>query len=212
MTQSIKCILKYFPDLFDQQYQQIAALYELYRDWNSKINVISRKDFEHFYERHVLHSLSISKFLDFTPGTQVLDLGTGGGFPGVPLAILYPDVMFHLVDGTRKKIHVVNEVLTELGINNAMGQQIRAEELKTTYDFVVTRAVASIDKLYNWSRRLLAEHEKNPIPNGLITLKGGQLNEELKTLPKGSYFEKVPLSTFFDEPWFEEKFLIYVQG
>ncbi len=212
MTQSIKCILKYFPDLSDQQYQQIAALYELYRDWNSKINVISRKDFEHFYERHVLHSLSISKFLDFTPGTQVLDLGTGGGFPGVPLAILYPDVMFHLVDGTRKKIHVVNEVLTELGINNAMGQQIRAEELKTTYDFVVTRAVASIDKLYNWSRRLLAEHEKNPIPNGLITLKGGQLNEELKTLPKGSYFEKVPLSTFFDEPWFEEKFLIYVQG
>ena len=212
MTQSIKCILKYFPDLSDQQYQQIAALYELYRDWNSKINVISRKDFEHFYERHVLHSLSISKFLDFTPGTQVLDLGTGGGFPGVPLAILYPDVMFHLVDGTRKKIHVVNEVLTELGINNAMGQQIRAEELKTTYDFVVTRAVASIDKLYNWSERLLAEHEKNPIPNGLITLKGGQLKEELKTLPKGSYFEKVPLSTFFDEPWFEEKFLIYVQG
>ena len=212
MTQSIKCILKYFSDLSDQQFHQMAALYELYRDRNSKINVISRKDFEHFYERHVLHSLSISKFLDFTPGTQVLDLGTGGGFPGVPLAILYPDVMFHLVDGTRKKIHVVNEVLTELGINNAMGQQIRAEELKTTYDFVVTRAVASIDKLYNWSRRLLAEHEKNPIPNGLITLKGGQLNEELKTLPKGSYFEKVPLSTFFDEPWFEEKFLIYVQG
>ncbi len=209
---NIEIILKYFSDLSDEQYMQMRSLYDLYRDWNSKINVISRKDMEHFYERHVLHSLSIAKFIPFTPGTQVLDLGTGGGFPGIPLAILYPDVMFHLIDGTRKKIKVVNEVLEKLGMVNAMGQQIRAEELKTKYDFVVTRAVATIDKLYAWSQRLIIDEEKNPIPNGLIALKGGNLKAELKTLSRGTYYEKAGLSSYFEEPWFEEKYLIYVQG
>ncbi len=212
MSQGVSLVLKYFANLSDEQYNQFSSLFEVYSDWNSKINVISRKDFGHFYERHVLHSLSIAKYIAFVPGTQILDLGTGGGFPGIPLAILFPDVLFHMIDGTGKKIKVVNDVIGHLGLNNAKGQQIRAEELKLNYDFVLSRAVASIDKLYFWSQRLLSDTHFNPLPNGLIALKGGHLNDELKALPKGSYFEKIPLTDYYDEQWFEEKYLLYVQG
>ncbi len=211
-TYIMQIILDYFPDLTHAQISQLEALEELYKEWNTKINVISRKDIENLYERHVFHSLTIAKILPFEPGAKILDLGTGGGFPGIPLAILFPETQFKLIDGTRKKITVVQEVINAIGLNNAVGLHIRAEELKEKFDFVVCRAVAPLEKLVLWSQRLIRQKQMHFMPNGLLTLKGGNLKEEIKALPKGEYVELFPLYEIFEEPYFEEKYLVYVQG
>ncbi|HFC01247.1 MAG TPA: 16S rRNA (guanine(527)-N(7))-methyltransferase RsmG [Phaeodactylibacter sp.] len=206
-------LLDYFPDLTEKQLHQFAQLDGLYAEWNAKINVISRKDIEHLFEKHILHSLAIAKIIDFAPHSDILDLGTGGGFPGIPLAILFPEVNFMLVDGTRKKITVVNEVVQALGLKNVVAQQARAEELKgKKFDFVVTRAVATLDKLMMWTQRLYKKQHQHAMPNGLIALKGGNLKKEIKTLGKGHYVEKTSVWDFFEGEFFEEKFIVYVQG
>ncbi len=207
----MKTIQKYFPDLTDLQIAQLSKLQALYVDWNSKINVISRKDIDNLYLHHVLHSMAIAKFIQFVPGADILDLGTGGGFPGIPLAILFPETNFFLADGTKKKIRVVNEVIDSLDLKNARGHQQRAEELKIKFDFVVCRAVTTIDKLGVWAEMLLKEEQLHGQPNGLIALKGGNIKEELKLLPRKEYTEIVKLSKFFNEDYFEEKHLLYVQ-
>ncbi len=204
-------VFKYFPELDSIQRKQISILGELYFDWNSKINVISRKDIDKLYLHHILHSLAIAKFTQFKPGTQVMDLGTGGGFPGIPLAIFFPEVEFHLIDGIAKKLKVVSSVAQSLDLENVRAQQLRAEENKEKYDFVVNRAVAKIDKLWDWVKPLVRSKQKNALPNGLLTLKGGDLNEELSLLPRGNYHEQIPISDYFSEDFFEQKFLIYVQ-
>ncbi len=204
---------KYFPHLTEEQKHQFAQLPDLYEDWNDKINVISRKDIENIVERHILHSLAITKVVTFLPGAEVLDLGTGGGFPGIPLAILYPETRFTLIDGRGKKIKVVNEVIDAIDLKNAKGKHVRSEELKHHFDFVICRAVASLDKLIDWSFRLLKKKESHAIPNGLITLKGGNIRAEIDALPRNEYVEVYPISKYFpDEPFFEEKCVVYVQG
>ena len=204
-------ILEYFPDLSEQQLFQLKELGLLYREWNQKINVVSRKDIDNIYEHHILHSMVIAKFVRFKEGARVLDLGTGGGLPGIPLGILFPEAQFTLIDGTRKKISVVNAIAEALELKNVKGRHIRAEELKEKFDFVVCRAVASLDKLVVWSTPLLSNQEKHAIPNGLITLKGGNLSTEKKELPRGTYIDVLPLTHFLDEPYFEEKVIVYVQ-
>ncbi len=206
-------ILKYFPDLTALQKEQFGKLDALYRDWNSKINLISRKDIDHLYEHHILHSLAVAKFITFKPGTAVLDLGTGGGFPGIPLAILFPEVQFTLVDGTGKKIMVVQDIAEQTGLKNVNARHVRVEELKNVqFDFVVTRAVADLEELVRWTQRLYKKSQRNIFPNGLIALKGGKLEAEIKALPKGNYIEFEPLSSYFSEEYFQEKFVVYVQG
>jgi 16S rRNA (guanine527-N7)-methyltransferase len=210
---TMEIILKYFPKLTEAQQGQFAMLKPLYEDWNAKVNLISRKDIDHLYEHHVLHSLAIARFLTFTAGSEVLDIGTGGGFPGIPLAILFPDTKFHLVDGTLKKIKVVEEVIQALGLKNARAEQVRVEELKgARYDFVVTRAVADMAQLRNWTYNRFKHKHQNPMPNGLIALKGGRVEQEIKALPKGEYTETCPISDFFEEPYFEEKYIVYLQA
>ena len=204
-------ILKYFPDLSDQQYEQLNVLPEMYKFWNEQINVISRKDIENLTERHILHSLAIAKYIDFAPGSSVLDLGTGGGFPGIPLAILYPDVNFHLVDARNKKIIVVNDIAERLSLTNVKGQHGRVEELKTKYDFILTRAVAPLEKLLMWTNNKFKEKEINPIPNGMICLKGGDLEDEINAVKKRAYVEQIALSDYFEEEFFETKYLLYLQ-
>jgi len=204
-------ILSYFPDLTETQQKQFSQLGDLYKDWNQKINVISRKDIDNLYVRPVLHSLAIPPVVRFRTGADILDLGTGGGFPGIPLAILYPEVNFTLIDGTRKKIHVVQEVVDAIGLTNVTARQIRAEELKAKFDFVVTRAVARLDKLILWSQRLLKNKEKHAIPNGILALKGGDVESEAKDIPKGNYVEIYPINDFFEEEEFKDKYVIYVQ-
>jgi 16S rRNA (guanine527-N7)-methyltransferase len=204
-------ILSYFPNLTEKQQAQFQQLGALYEDWNQKINVISRKDIDNLYTRHVLHSLAIMPVVRFRSGADILDLGTGGGFPGIPLAIMYPDVNFTLIDGTRKKIHVVQEVVEALGLENVKAQQIRAEELKGKFDFVVTRAVAKMSKLLVWSQRLLKTKERHALPNGILALKGGNIDAEMKELPKGNYIEIYPINDFFKEEEFAEKYVIYGQ-
>lgn len=204
-------ILSYFPSLTEHQQWQLAALDDLYREWNEKINVISRKDIDNLYLHHVLHSLAIARFIQFSPGTKIVDLGTGGGFPGIPLAILFPESNFTLVDSIGKKITVVDAIATALDLKNVKAVHGRVEEMKDKYDFVVTRAVARLDKLLLWARKVLSKKQSNLYPNGLIALKG-DLKEELAVLPKYEYREVVPISSYFQEPYFEEKFLLYVQG
>lgn len=205
-------ILSYFPNLSPKQQEQLTMLGSLYREWNQKINVISRKDIDNLYLHHVLHSMAIARLIDLKPGSRVLDLGTGGGFPGIPLAILFPETEFVLIDGIRKKITVVNEVANALGLKNVEGLQQRAEERKgRSFDFIVTRAVALLEKLVPWSMHLIKEEQQHGLPNGLIALKGGRVKEEVKALPRGSYSEIYPIIDFFDEPFFEEKSIVYVQ-
>ncbi|MBL7805494.1 MAG: 16S rRNA (guanine(527)-N(7))-methyltransferase RsmG [Saprospiraceae bacterium] len=207
---------KYFPDLDAEQKERFGRLPGLYEEWNSKINVISRQDIANLVERHVLHSLAIAKVIAFKDGATVLDLGTGGGFPGIPMAILFPKVNFTLVDGTGKKIRVVQEVALALGLTNVKALHIRVEDLKMNgaFDFVISRAVAPLLQLMQWSHRFFKKKHTHAYPNGLIALKGGNLREEINAMPgRGSdYTEVFPVSKFFEEPFFEEKSVVYVQG
>lgn len=201
-------VLKYFPDLTQQQKEHFAALQGLYSEWNEKINVISRKDIEQLYERHVVHSLAIYKFLPFQPGSKILDIGTGGGFPGIPLAIMMPDVQFHLTDSIGKKIKVVQEVADALGLKNVKAEHTRSEQVKEKYDFVVSRAVAELKMLLAWSNGKVLKDNKNALPNGLICLKGGDLKDELKEVKREK--EVYSLTDYFSEEFFETKKLVYV--
>ncbi|WP_307758339.1 16S rRNA (guanine(527)-N(7))-methyltransferase RsmG [uncultured Mediterranea sp.] len=203
-------ILKYFPNLSDKQKQQFAALGELYTDWNSKINVISRKDIGNLYEHHILHSLGIAQIIRFTPGSRIMDLGTGGGFPGIPLAILFPEVQFHLVDSIGKKIRVATEVAQSIGLTNTTFSHTRAEEVKDSYDFVVSRAVMPLADLMKIIRKNIAAHQQNALPNGLICLKGGELENE--TMPFRHKTTIWNLSNYFEEEFFQTKKVVYVAG
>lgn len=176
----MKEILKYFPDLTKEQQRQIAALDELYRDWNAKINVISRKDIDHLYEHHVLHSMAIAKIIQFRAGTKILDFGTGGGFPGIPLAILFPECDFKLIDGTGKKIRVAQEVCNAIGLKNCHPEHLRGEDEKGKYDFIVSRAVMPLPDLLKIVKKNISKEQHNALPNGIICLKGGDLQEEMR--------------------------------
>ena len=201
-------ITRYFPHLSDQQKEQFAALYDLYTDWNSKINVISRKDITNLYEHHVLHSLGLARFISFKDGSQVMDLGTGGGFPGIPLAILFPEVKFHLVDSIGKKIKVASEIANAIGLKNVTFRHCRAEEEKAKFDFVVSRAVMPLSDLLKIIRKNISSTQMNAIPNGLICLKGGELAKE--TLPVKNKVEIMDLKNEFAEEFFETKKVVYV--
>ena len=203
-------IEKYFPTLTPIQLEQFGRLQELYTEWNEKINVISRKDIENLYLNHVLHSLSIAKFIHFKEGSKIFDLGTGGGFPGIPMAILFPEVTFKMVDARGKKISVVNAVIESLGLQNANAFHQRVEDERGKYDFVITRAVAQIDQLWQWSAPLIAPKHINALPNGLIALKGGNIDAECKSLPKKGFYDKEHISQYFKESYFEEKYVVYV--
>ena len=201
-------ILKYFPELTDEQRKQLEALDALYRDWNEKINVISRKDIDHLYEHHVLHSMAIAKIIRFQAGSKILDFGTGGGFPGIPLAILFPDCDFKLIDGTGKKIRVAQEVCNAIGLRNCHPEHLRGEEEKGKYDFVVSRAVMPLPDLYKIVRKNISQEQRNALPNGIICLKGGDLQEE--TRPYRNIVDITDINQFFDEEWFHEKNIIYL--
>lgn len=204
----VDLIFKYFPELTDGQREQFRLLGELYPFWNAQINVISRKDISSLYLHHVLHSLGIAKFTSFVPGTRILDVGTGGGFPGIPIAILFPDVTFHLVDSIGKKIKVVREVAAAIGLHNLEADQIRAEQVNGRYDFVVSRAVTRLHEFYPWVRDKFLQKQRNALHNGIIYLKGGDLDAELEEsrLPAQVF----PLQTYFTEPFFETKSVVYV--
>ena len=204
----MELILKYFPDLTEEQKRQFVALYDLYTDWNSKINVISRKDIENLYEHHVLHSLGIAKVIRFKPGTKVMDLGTGGGFPGIPLAILFPEVQFHLVDSIGKKVRVATEIAGSIGLKNVTTRHARAEEEKQLFDFVVSRAVMPLTDLLKIIRKNISPKQQNALPNGLICLKGGELEKE--TMPVKNKTMMWNLKEFFGEEFFETKKVVYV--
>ncbi len=202
-------ILKYFSDFTDAQVKQFAALGELYSDWNSKINVISRKDIESLYEKHVLHSLSIAAMIEFQPGTQIIDIGTGGGFPGIPLAIMFPEVQFHLVDSIAKKLKVVQGVAEGVGLTNVTVQHTRAEEIKNRkFDFVVSRAVAPLKELWTWGKPLIKKGNTQELPNGLICLKGGDLAQEI--FESGLRPRMVSIDQIFKEEYFKEKYMLHV--
>ena len=204
----VKLLLKYFPDLTEEQRKQFAALYELYIDWNSKINVISRKDIENLYEHHVLHSLGIARIIRFRAGSSVMDLGTGGGFPGIPLAILFPDTKFHLVDSIGKKVRVATEVANAIGLKNVTFRHARAEEEKQTFDFVVSRAVMPLADLIKIIRKNISSKQQNALPNGLICLKGGELEHE--AMPFKHKTNMHNLNEDFDEEFFQTKKVVYV--
>jgi 16S rRNA (guanine527-N7)-methyltransferase len=200
-------ISKYFPDLTEKQYQQFALLPELYADWNEKINVISRKDIENITEKHVLHALAIAKIIRFNAGTKILDVGTGGGFPGIPLAILFPDCEFHLVDSIAKKIKVVSEISTAIGLTNVKAEQARAETLKEHYDFVISRAVTAFPEFLNWVKKNISNQNHNELPNGILYLKGGDLTDEIRGFER--QIKLFDISNYFDEPFFETKKVVY---
>ena len=201
-------IYKYFPNLSDTQLQQFAALGELYRDWNTKINVISRKDIDQLYQHYVLHSLAIAKVINFRSGTRILDFGTGGGFPGVPLSILFPECQFKLIDGTGKKIRVAQEVANAIGLKNCAPTHLRGEDEKDKYDFIVSRAVMPLPDLVKLMRKNISKTSQNALPNGVLCLKGGNLQAELQ--PYHKIVETTEISQFFSEEWFKEKFVIYL--
>ncbi|HEU5290977.1 MAG TPA: 16S rRNA (guanine(527)-N(7))-methyltransferase RsmG [Cyclobacteriaceae bacterium] len=201
-------IEQYFPNLTEKQQDQFAKLYSLYREWNEKINVISRKDIENLYINHVLHSLGIAKVMSFKRDAQVLDVGTGGGFPGIPLAILFPETNFHLVDSIGKKITVVNAVAEGLGLKNVKGEQIRAEQIKGKYDFIVSRAVTRLKEFYGWIHQKVKDKSVHDLDNGILYLKGGDLDEELSELKKP--YSLYSLSDYFKEEFFETKKVVYV--
>ena len=199
----------YFPNLNSRQLDQFRQLQVLYSDWNEKINVISRKDIDNLYLNHVLHSLGIAKVIYFKPGAAVLDVGTGGGFPGIPLAILFPETQFRLVDSIGKKIKVVNAVASSLGLKNVVGEHIRAEEVKGKYDFVVSRAVTSMKEFYGWVYNKFKKEDLHLLGNGILYLKGGDLTEEMAEL--GKPFHENKLTEYFEEDFFETKKVVYVR-
>ena len=201
-------ISRYFPELSDTQRRQFEALDALYREWNEKINVISRKDIDNLYEHHVLHSLAIAKAIRFRPGTRILDFGTGGGFPGIPLAILFPDCEFKLIDGTGKKIRVAQEVCNAIGLKNCHPEHLRGEDEKSQYDFIVSRAVMPLPDLVKIVRKNISKRQQNALPNGILCLKGGDLQAE--TRPFHKIVQTTDVSTFFSEEWFKEKHVIYL--
>lgn len=206
--QGAELIFSYFPDLTDHQKDQFSRLLPLYKEWNSKINVISRKDIDNLYLNHVLHSLGIAKFTAFNPGAEILDVGTGGGFPGIPLAILFPDTRFHLVDSIGKKITVVKNVAEGVGLGNIRAEQIRAEQVRGEYDFIVSRAVTRLKEFYGWVHRKVKKQSRHTLYNGILYLKGGDLDEELAELKKPhQIFE---LSDVFKEAFFETKKVVYI--
>lgn len=200
-------IHKYFPSLSTEQVAQFSKLQELYQDWNLKINVVSRKDIDELYLRHVLHSLGIAKVMEFQPGAKVMDVGTGGGFPGIPLAILFPETQFHLVDSIGKKIKVVNEVSEGLSLQNVRTTHGRVEEVKDTYDFIVSRAVAQMETFVRWTKNKVHKKQQHALKNGILYLKGGDLQEELKNFPKATIYN---LPDFFEEAFFETKKVVHL--
>lgn len=204
----MELIYKYFPGLSEKQYRQFELLQNLYENWNGKINVISRKDMDHLYERHILHSLAIAKVIRFKNNTSILDVGTGGGFPGIPLAILFPDSQFHLVDSIGKKMKVVNEVALGVGLSNLTSEQIRAEKIKSSYDFVVSRAVTAFPVFFNWVNTKINQKSFNSLQNGILYLKGGDLKQELQKFE--SKISTYHISDFFTESFFETKKVIYL--
>jgi len=203
-------LLKYFPDITVAQQQQFEQLPQLYNFWNNQINVISRKDIEQLYERHVLHSLGIAKVISFLPGEKVLDVGTGGGFPGIPLAILFPETEFFLVDSIGKKIKVVQEVASALGLQNLTAAHLRAEQVDEKFDFVVSRAVTRLKEFYPWVKGKFNKSSKNTLPNGILYLKGGDLEQEIAE--SGLTVRQYHLKNYFEEEFFETKQVVYVKG
>ena len=204
----MKKLLKYFPNITERQIEQFEALYDLYFDWNTKINVISRKDLENLYEHHVLHSLAIAKYITFKPGTNVLDFGTGGGFPGIPLAIMFPECRFKLIDGTGKKIRVATEIVRSIGLKNCFPEHLRGEDERNKYDFIVSRAVMPLSNLTKIMHKNISRINKNAIPNGIISLKGGELQEELR--PYKNIVETTEIVDWFTEEWFKGKYVVYL--
>ena len=204
----MKQLLKYFPNITERQIEQFEALYDLYFDWNTKINVISRKDIENLYEHHVLHSLAIAKYITFKPGTNVLDFGTGGGFPGIPLAIMFPECRFKLIDGTGKKIRVATEIVRSIGLKNCFPEHLRGEDERNKYDFIVSRAVMPLSDLTKIMHKNISRRNKNAIPNGIISLKGGELQEELR--PYKNIVETTEIVDWFTEEWFKGKYVVYL--
>jgi 16S rRNA (guanine527-N7)-methyltransferase len=200
-------IIRQFPDLTPIQIEQFEKLQALYEDWNSKINVISRKDIEELYTRHILHSLGIAKVQQFEKGTYILDVGTGGGFPGIPLAILFPETRFYLIDVIAKKIKVVNEVATALGLKNVKAEQMRAENVKGDFDFIISRAVTNMPDFVSWIKDKIKKQNKHELKNGILYLKGGDLTEELKDFPKATEYN---LSDYFKEEFFETKKVVHL--
>lgn len=204
----MEIVRKYFPQLTNRQKYLFIRLQPLYNEWNSKINVISRKDIDHLYERHILHSLAIAKIVRFKSNTHILDVGTGGGFPGIPLAIMFPDIQFHLVDSIGKKIKVVHAVVENLGLENVTYEQARAEQLTGKYDFIVSRAVVTLPVFYKWVSNLISKTNRNEIPNGILYLKGGDFIEELKQM--NTLFRIYSLSDYFGEEFFKTKKIIHL--
>ena len=203
----MEAILKHFPNLTDVQKEQFQQLDSLYHDWNEKINVISRKDIDALYTKHVLHSLGIAKIQSFEPGTYVLDVGTGGGFPGIPLAILFPETRFYLIDVIAKKIKVVQAVVDALGLKNVKAEQIRAENVKGDFDFIVSRAVTNMPDFVSWVKTKIKKQHKHELKNGILYLKGGDLTEELKDFPKATLYD---LADFFEDEFFETKKVVHL--
>lgn len=201
-------VIKYFPKLTPEQMLQFSLLEPLYAEWNAQINVISRKDFGSLYEKHVLHSLAIAKFIRFSPGAKILDVGTGGGFPGIPLAIMFPEVQFHLVDSIGKKIKVVNSITQSLGLKNILAEQKRAEQLTGQYDFVVSRAVTGLPEFVSWTKKNISAKQKNAIPNGILYLKGGDIQPEIFPFGKNVFVQDI--SDYFDEEFFKTKKLVHL--
>lgn len=201
-------IIKYFPAITDEQRHQFEQLFELYKDWNSKINVISRKDIDNLYEHHVLHSLAIAKALRFKDGTKIMDFGCGGGFPGIPLAIMFPECQFKLIDGTGKKIRVCQEIASAIGLKNVVAEHLRGEDEKGKFDFIVSRAVMPLPDMVKIVRKNVSKEQHNAMPNGIFCLKGGNLQSEIH--PFKNIVEQTDLSSFFNEEWFKEKHLIYL--
>lgn len=203
----MELILKYFPNLSEDQISKFQLLESLYKDWNLKINVVSRKDIDELYLRHVLHSLAIAKIISFKDGTQIMDVGTGGGFPGIPLAIMFPNCNFHLVDSIAKKLKVVNEVAEGLGLTNVRTTHTRVEEIDETYDFIVSRAVAAMPTFVHWTKGKIAKKQNNDLKNGILYLKGGDLSEELKDYTTTTIYN---LSDFYTEDFFDTKKLVHL--
>ncbi len=203
----MELIQKYFSNLSDTQKEQFSKIFDLYSDWNAKINVVSRKDIDELYLRHVLHSLGIAKVLQFKDGTNIMDVGTGGGFPGIPLAILYPECHFHLVDSVNKKLKVINAVAEGLGLTNIKTSHKRAEDIDERFDFIVSRAVTAMPSFVGWVKNKVNKKSKNELKNGILYLKGGDLTEELKDFPKATIYN---LTDFFEEDFFETKKLVHL--